>query len=144
MTTSSAFPITTSGLLQVTFNSVQLDSSSPQAYAFGVGAVTATGFAIINLHWDFGDGITLDVPYCCQAQVSEVQYHAYQQPGTYVVRVVATDSGGNNGEAFVTVSWPIPIPEFPTTTAPLLASTLMVLAAAAILKRSARPRNLQF
>jgi PKD repeat protein len=135
MTTTSSYFVTTGGPLTVNFNSVQLDTSSPQAYAFGVVATAAQGFSITRLHWEFGDGIFLDVPYCCHSQVSEVRYHAYQQPGTYTVLVVAYDSGGNFGDAFVTISWPTPVPEFPSVTTPLLASIFMVIAAALLTRR---------
>ena len=113
--------------LNVDFNSVQLDTNYPEAFAFGVSVTAAPGFSITSLHWDFGDGSTLDVPYCCQTQVSEVRYHAYQQPGTYNVFVLAYDSGGNIGQALVTVNWPTPVPEFSDLSIPLLVSLLAVL-----------------
>jgi hypothetical protein len=142
-TTTANYLVTTSGQVQVDFNSVQLDTSSPQAYAFGVDARTSQDFTITRLHWEFGDGVFLDVPYCCESQVSEVRYHAYQQPGTYTVLVVAYDNGGNYGEALVTISWPTPIPEFPSTAAPLLASIMILLTAAALVqKRSPLRRSL--
>lgn len=134
LTTTSSYFVTTGGLLTVNFNSVQLDTSSPQAYAFGVTVTAAPGFTITRLHWEFGDGIFLDVPYCCQSQVSEVRYHAYQQPGTYTVLVAAYDSGGNFGDAFVTVSWPTPVPEFPATIGPVITSLIMGLATIGFLK----------
>jgi PKD domain-containing protein len=124
----------------VSFNSVQLDTGSPQAYAFGVVATASPGFTITLLHWEFGDGSFLDVPYCCPSQVSEVQYHAYQHPGSYTVLVWAYDSGGNFGNAFVTVSWPTPVPEYPTLAIPLLGAILAVLATVKYAK-SNRPRR---
>jgi len=127
-TTTSSYLVTTGGPLMVNFNSVQLDTSSPQAYAFGVVATASPGFTITKLHWDFGDGSFLDVPYCCPTQVTEVQYHAYPHPGSYTVLVVAYDSGGNSGNAIVTVSWPTPVPEYPTLVIPLLGAFLAALA----------------
>jgi PKD repeat protein len=129
LTTTSSYFVTTSGQLTVNFNSVQLDTSSPQAYAFGIVANAAVGFTITRLHWDFGDGIFLDVPYCCQSQVSEVRYHAYQQPGSYQVTVTAYDSGGNSGSAVTTISWATPVPEYPTVAIPLLGALLAGLMA---------------
>ena len=134
LTTTSSYFVSTGGPLLVNFNSVQLDTSSPQAYAFGVVAVTAPWLTITRLHWEFGDGTFLDVPYCCHNQVSEVRYHAYQQPGTYIVMLVAYDSAGNFGEAFVTVSWPTPVPEFPTSTGPMMTSLLTALATIGLVK----------
>lgn len=119
----------------VSFNSVQLDTSSPQAYAFGIIATAAPGFQITRLHWDFGDGIFLDVPYCCQNQVSEVRYHAYTQPGSYEVTVIAYDSGGNSGDAVTTISWPSPIPEYPVVAIPLLTALLAGLLTLSYAKR---------
>jgi len=140
LTTTSSYLATTGGQLMVNFNSVQLDTISPQAYEFGVAAQAAPGFTITRLHWEFGDGIFLDVPYCCQSQVSEVRYHSYQQPGNYNVMVVAYDSGGNSGYAIITVSWPTPVPEFPTAVAPLI-SMLMVISTASLMKRKTRSSN---
>jgi len=125
----------------VNFNSVQLDTSSPQAYAFGILATAAPGFTITRLHWDFGDGIFLDVPYCCQGQVSEVRYHAYQQPGSYSVMVIAYDSGGNSGEATVSISWPTPVPEFPSITTSILAAIFMLVTTAALARRQRAKRQ---
>jgi hypothetical protein len=128
-TATSSYFVTTGGPLTVSFNSVQLDTNSPQAYAFGVVATASSGFTIAKLHWDFGDGSFLDVPYCCPTQVTEVQYHAYPHPGSYMVLVVAYDSGGNSGNAIVTVSWPTPVPEYPTLAIPLLGALIAALAA---------------
>jgi len=138
MTTTSSYFVWTGGPLTVSFNSVQLDTISPQAYAFGIVADAAQGFTITRLHWDFGDGIFLDVPYCCQSQVSEVRYHAYTQPGSYTVCVTAYDSGGNAGTAVVTVSWPTPIPEFPSITLPVLATVILLISTLSLTKRRER------
>ena len=127
MTTTSSYLATTGGSLSVSFNSVQLDTNSPQAYAFGVTATAVPGFAITGLNWYFGDGTSMVVPYCCQSQVSEVQYHAYQQPGSYTVLVVACDNGGNCGNAVITVNWPAPVPEYPNMAMPLLGALLAAL-----------------
>jgi len=124
--------------LTVNFNSVQLDSTSPQAYAFGIVATAASGFTITRLYWNFGDGISLDVPYCCESQVSEVRYHTYQQPGSYAVTVIAYDSGGNSGEATVSISWVTPVPEFPSIVLPLLAAIFIVLTTGALARRGKR------
>ena len=139
MTTTSSYLVTTGGPLTVNFNSVQLDTGSPQAYAFGVVATASPGFTITGLHWEFGDGSFLDVPYCCQSQVSEVQYHAYPHPGSYTVMVWAFDSGGNFGNAIVTVSWPTPVPEYPMLAIPLLGALVASLAAVKYAKNN-RPR----
>ncbi len=116
------------------FNSVQLTTPPPQAYSFGVVAKTFPGLWITRLHWEFGDGAFLDVPYCCQSQVSEVQYHAYSRPGSYTVVVVAFDNAGNFGDAFVTVNWITPVPEYPSYSIPFLISLFAVLTAAAYTK----------
>ena len=127
LTTTSSYFVSAGGPVTVNFNSVQLDTSAPQAYAFGVTTTASQGATIAKLHWDFGDGIFLDVPYCCQSRVSEVRYHSYQQPGTYTVTVTVYDTSGSSGEASVTVSWPTPIPEFPTTIGPVITSIIMGL-----------------
>jgi hypothetical protein len=143
VTTTSSYLVTTGGPLTVNFNSVQLDTRTPQAYAFGVVATASPGFTITRLHWEFGDGSFLDVPYCCPSQVTEVQYHAYQQPGSYTVLVVAYDSGGNSGSAVVTVSWLTPVPEYPTLAIPLLGALLAALAVVKYAKNN-RPKRSAF
>ena len=120
------------------FNSVQVNTVPPQSYSFGVNAKTFPGLWITRLHWEFGDGAILDVPYCCQNQVSEVQNHAYSQPGSYTVAVVAYDNAGNFGDAFVTVNWVQPVPEYQTPGLPLLLSVFAVLVVATYAK-SKRP-----
>jgi PKD repeat protein len=134
LTTTSSYFVGTGGQLTVNFNSVQLDTGSPQAYAFGIVATAAPGFTITRLHWDFGDGTFLDVPYCCQSIVSEVRYHAYQQPGLYQVQVTAYDSEGNSGNAVTTISWPSPVPEYPNLAIPLLSALMAALLALGFVK----------
>ena len=128
--------------MQVMFNSIQLTGPPPQAYSFGVAAQTSPGLSITRILWQFGDGVSLDVPYCCQSQVSEVQYHAYSQPGAYTVVVVVFDSGGNFGNAVVTVNWTTPVPEYTTYGVPLFASLLIALFGIALIrKRLKNPGN---
>ncbi len=144
ITTTTNYQVTTGGVLPVNFNSVQLNTISPQAYSFGVNAKTSPGLWITTLHWEFGDGAYLNVPYCCQSQISEVQYHAYAQPGPYTVLVVAFDNAGNWGTAFVTISWPTPVPEFPTYGLALFLAVLTVLAASAYAKTKRNPLSALF
>jgi hypothetical protein len=141
VTTTTNYQATTGGNLQVNFNSVDLTQPPPQTYSFGVTAKTTPGYWITRIFWQFGDGAVLDVPYCCQSQISEVQNHAYAQPGTYTVLVVAYDNAGNFGNAYVTVNWSTPIPEYPSYALPLVLSMLLVLVGAASvkMKRNASP-----
>jgi len=141
ITTTTNYPVQTGGVLQVNFNSVQVDTVPPQAYSFGVQAKTFPGLWITRLHWEFGDGAFLDVPYCCQSTVSEVQDHAYSQPGSYTVVVVAYDNAGNFGDVFVTVNWVTPIPEYPNYGTPLFITLFAVLTAAAFGKRRVTSRS---
>jgi PKD repeat protein len=135
ITTTTNYQVTNGGPLAVDFDSVQYTQMPPQAYSFGVFAKTYPGFWITNLHWVFGDGAFKDVPYCCQSQVSEVQYHAYPAPGQYTVYVVAYDNAGNFGTAQVTVNWATPIPEYPSYGLPLMASILVLFVALASLRK---------
>lgn len=142
VTTTTNYQVTTGGPLQVSFDSVQLTTPPPQAYAFGVFAKTFPGLWITRLHWEFGDGVFKDVPYCCQSQVSEVQYHAYTQPASYTVAVVAYDNAGNFGFALVTVNWvnsDAPVPEYPSYGVPMMVSVLTVLLALACIKNRRNP-----
>jgi len=92
--------------LQVWFDGTpQLTITYPIFYEFPVAARTSTGRWITDLHWDFGDGSTLDVPFSTESYVSDVRYHAYSQPGQYTVSVTAYDNMGNSGSAQVTVNW---------------------------------------
>lgn len=135
VTTTSNYPATMGGALQVNFDSIQLTTPVPQAYAFGVRAKTSQGLWITQLVWQFGDGSMMNVPYCCQSDVSEVQYHSYTQQGSYTVMVVAYDNMGNFGNAIVTVNWTTPVPEFKTGTLTMFATLFIVLTVGAILKK---------
>lgn len=126
VTTTTSLSATTAGSVQVSFDSVDLTQLSPQAYSFGVTAKTSPGLWITHLLWQFGDGITKDVPYSAQSQVSEVQYHAYSAPGTYTVSVTAYDNMGNFGFAQVVVNWVTPVPEYTNYGIALLLSLLLV------------------
>ncbi len=147
MTTTSNYLVTTAGPPSVSFNSIQLDTSTPQAFAFGVNAKASQGFTITELDWQFGDGSPmLRVPYCCQSVVSEVQYHSYQPPfqQSYTVTVIAYDnSGGSPGYATATVNWPTPVPEYPSLAIPLLGALLAALATVKYAKNT-RPRRSAF
>jgi len=125
-TSTTSLTATSAGAVQVSFNSVDMTQASPQAYSFGVTAKTASGASITHLSWQFGDGASKDIPYCCQSQVSEVQSHAYSQPGTYTVSVIAYDNVGNFGYAQVAVNWSTPVPEYPSYGIALLLSMLLV------------------
>jgi PKD repeat protein len=83
----------------------QLTILYPTFLEFNVAAETSPGLWITWLHWDFGDGSTLDVPFSAQSYVSDVRYHQYTQPGTYTVAVTAYDNMGNSNTAQITVSW---------------------------------------
>ena len=92
--------------LQVWFDGPpQLTILYPTFFEFNVAAETSTGLWITWLHWDFGDGSTLDVPFSAQSYVSDLRYHQYTQPGTYTVTVTAYDNMGNSNTAQITLSW---------------------------------------
>ena len=107
-TVTSDMSTTNSGVVQVEFNSVQLTLAYPQTYQFGVSAKTGNGLWITQLNWSYGDGASLSLPYCCQAQISYVSNHGYSQSGTYTVTVYAYDNAGNIGSAQITVNWAVP------------------------------------
>lgn len=126
LTKTKTLSATSAGPLQVSFNMVSLAQTPPQAYSFGIMAQTTPGSSITQILWQFGDGASLSVPYCCQSQVSEVQYHAYAQPGMYTVSVVVIDNAGNSGFAQVNVNWVTPVPEYTNYSIVLLLSMLLV------------------
>lgn len=138
VTTTTNYPVTVVGNLQVMFDSIEISGSSPQAYSFGVVAKTSPGLWITRLVWQFGDGAVMDVPYCCRDQISEVQYHAYSQPGTYQVSVVAFDNVGNFGNAFVNVNWVTPVPEYTAYGFPLIVSLLVTIFGIAKIRKASR------
>lgn len=85
--------------LRVWFDNPQfLVGSDPCAYQLYVHAQTSNGW-ITNLHWDFGDGSTLDVPFSAQSVVSDARTHIYAGSGPYAVTVTAYDSAGDTGNA---------------------------------------------
>jgi len=109
VTSTTSLSATNSGTVQVTFDGVNLWQAYPQTYSFNVIAKTSPGSTITRLSWQFGDGVSKDVPYSAQSQVSDVEYHAYSAPGAYNVTVTAYDSMGNSGYAQVTVNWVTPL-----------------------------------
>ena len=121
---------TTGGSVQVYFDPVDLTQLPPQTCQFNVHANAAIGSTITMLIWDFGDGNITQVPYCCQRQVSEMQYHAYayDYPNTqaYNVKVIAFDSSGKSGYAQIVVNWSTPVPEYPNFNIVLLLAMLLV------------------
>ena len=125
-TSTTSLSATSGGTIQVSFNSVDLTYAPPQGYSFGVTATAPPGKSITHLSWQFGDGASKDVPYCCQNQISEVQTHSYSQPGMYMVSVIAYDNDGNFGFAQVSVNWSTPVPEYPSYGIALLVSMLFV------------------
>ena len=78
----------------------------PTFYGFNVAAQTSPGLWITILHWDFGDGSTLNSVYSAQSYVSEIRYHQYAQAGVYTVTVTAYDNIGDSATAQITVFWP--------------------------------------
>lgn len=92
----SSFGLANAPVLQVWFDAApQLTTAYPPAYVFNVAAKTASGLWITSLHWDFGDGATLDVPFSGQSQVSDIRAHQYAAQANYCVSVTAYDSAGN-------------------------------------------------
>ena len=97
------------GSVQVWFDgTTQLTTAYPIFYEFPVAAKTSPGLWITDIHWDFGDGSTLDVPYSTESYVSDVRYHEYSQPGTYTVTVTAYNNMGNVGSVQEQVTWTNP------------------------------------
>ena len=96
----SSFGLANAQVLQVWFDAApQLTTAYPPAYLFNVAAKTASGLWITSLHWDFGDGATLDVPFSGQSQVSDTRAHQYASQTNYCVSVTAYDSAGNTATA---------------------------------------------
>lgn len=80
---------------------------------FNVIAKTSSVLWIANLHWDFGDGSTLDVPFSGQSQISEIRAHQYGDQSNHIITVTATDNTGNIGSVCVTLK-----PDFSITVSP--------------------------
>ncbi len=98
------FHATNSQVVQVWFDSTpQLTTAYPPAYLFNVAAKTVSGLWITSLHWNFGDGSTLDVPFSGQSQVSEIRAHQYVNQANYCVSVTAYDNAGNTATATVSL-----------------------------------------
>jgi len=103
-----------SQVLQVWFNGpAQLTTLYPPAYMFNVAAKTSSGLWIESLHWDFGDGSTKDVPFCCQSQISDIQNHIYKDQANYIITVTACDNAGNCNDVCVSLK-----PDFTLSASP--------------------------
>jgi hypothetical protein len=107
------FSSTASQVLQVWFDAApQLTIAYPPAYVFNVAAKTDSGLSITRLHWDFGDGSTLDVPFSAQSQVSDMRAHQYANQANYCVTVTVFDNAGNTASVSVSL-----VPNFDFTLA---------------------------
>ncbi len=69
-----------------------------------VNAKTSSSLSITNVHWDFGDGSTLDVPYSTQSYITDTRSHIYRSTGTFTVTATAYDTAGNSGTASLTMT----------------------------------------
>lgn len=92
----------------ISFNSLQTISSEPCVYLFVVYAKTSSDLWITNLHWNFGDGSTLDVSSSAWSFISDTRSHLYQSMGNFTVTVTAYDIAGNSGTATVTLTDIVP------------------------------------
>jgi len=91
----------------------QLTTLYPPAYVFNVAAKTSNGLWIKSLHWDFGDGSTLDLPFCCQSQVNDLRAHIYKDQSNYIITVTACDNAGNCNDVCVSLK-----PDFTLSASP--------------------------
>ena len=90
--------------LQVWFDTPYFLEAGPCEYQLVVHAKASSGFTITNLHWDFGDGSILDVPFARESFVSDSRVHGFATARTYVVAVTASDSGGNSAVGYWGIS----------------------------------------
>jgi len=105
---------TDSQVVQVWFDAQpQLTTLYPPAYLFNVAAKTSSGLWIKSLHWDFGDGSTLDLPFCCQSQINDLRAHVYKDQSNYIITVTACDNGGNCNDVCVSLK-----PDFTLSASP--------------------------
>lgn len=86
--------------VQVWFETPYFLGSGPCQYQLVVHAKTSSGFWITSLHWNFGDGSTMSVPFAAGNQVTDSRVHGYATARTYVVSVTAFDSAGNIGTGY--------------------------------------------
>ena len=110
------FSSTATQTLQVWFDAApQLTIAYPHVYLFNVAAKTDSGLSITRLHWDFGDGSTLDVPFSGQSQVSDMRAHQYANQANYCITVTAFDNAGNTASVSVSL---VPNFDFTLTASP--------------------------
>ena len=101
-------------VVQVWFDAPpQLTTLYPPAYLFNVAAKTSSGLWIKSLHWDFGDGSTLDLPFCCQSQINDLRAHIYKDQANYIITVTACDNAGNCNDVCVSLK-----PDFTLSASP--------------------------
>jgi hypothetical protein len=75
-------------------------SQSTQVASFSAAAQSSTGADFVAYRWDFGDGSPL-----AETSVPEAA-HIYATPGSYTVRVEATNAWGHRAVASTTVAAP--------------------------------------
>jgi hypothetical protein len=86
--------------VQVWFDIPYFLESGPCAYQLVVHARATPGFWVTRLHWDFGDGATMEVYFAGNHEVRDSRTHGYAKAGTYIVTVIASDSAGNTGTVY--------------------------------------------
>ena len=78
--------------------SVSKSSTSPLTATF-TATVNPSGTPIVNYHWNFGDGSSVDTS-------NNTTSHTYGTPGTYTATVTVTTSGGQTASSSTTFTIP--------------------------------------
>jgi PKD repeat protein len=105
--------------IQVTVNQppvafFKTDPAGPLSIQFDASRSSDPDDAIVKYEWDFGDTIAASGP-------DSVIIHSYRSAGTYAVRLIVTDNGGNKSDppftkqVVVTPPGPPPIAKFSAT-----------------------------
>src|SRR5205823_9868799 len=93
-TTTASVTVAPRPALTVTVTAAPANPTPNTVTTFTIAATPSTGQAITSLTIDFGDTTRGTI----NGNATTIQ-HVYTASGTFVVTVIATDSGGNTGSA---------------------------------------------
>jgi PKD repeat protein len=94
--TATPTPIVMPTIPQIQLQTVPAYGPAPLTVGFFVSSLNPDAAPIASYIWNFGDGQVSMLP-------PTALFHTYTNPGSYIVNVTVTDSGGHQASSFAAV-----------------------------------------
>jgi len=94
--TATPTPMVMPTIPQIQLQTVPAYGPAPLTVGFFVSSLNPDAAPITSYIWSFGDGQVSMLP-------PTALFHTYTNPGSYIVNVTATDSGGHQASSFAAV-----------------------------------------